>query len=288
MRILLVITLLLIARLSLASADDTVTSPTRIISCAPNLTEMLFALGAGDSVIGVTRYCQYPPEARALPKYGDLYNPSLEAMVAAQPDTIVLLPGNQKVMDYFRERENVCLVQTINPESIAEIEQTIMELGTAIGREERARALVQSMRDGFRKVAAKHALVEKPTVLIVIGRERGTLANLYAAGANTYFSELLEIAGAENAVQDADLGRYPVLNRETLLRMNPDIIIETHHDAADSETTAEMKAAWRALTMIRAVRNARLLVLEDKHLLVPGPHLDRDARYLAELIHGHE
>jgi len=87
-------------------------SPARIISCAPNLTEMLFTLGAGHRLVGVTRYCRFPPEARNIPPLGDLYSPSLEAMVAARPDLIVLAPGNRKVMDFFAAHPGPRLLET--------------------------------------------------------------------------------------------------------------------------------------------------------------------------------
>lgn len=269
-----------------AAVDDQPTTPTRIISCAPSLTEMLFALGAGDTVIGVTRYCEFPEEAKKLPKYGDLYNPSLEAMVAARPDLIVALPGNERLRRYFADKPGVRLFETKStPETIAEIAATMIELGRAIGREKQAHELIAHTNNTLAALREQHAGRPRPRVMIVVGREQGSLANLYAVGKPTYLTELLDIIGADNVVADEKLGKYPVLSREAILRLNPDIIIETHHAADTPETRAEMRKAWQALPAVAALRNDRLLILTDKHVLLPGPFLERDAAALARMVH---
>src|SRR5690606_4469346 len=197
---------------------------------------------------------------------------------------IALLPGNDKVMEYFRDRKDVRLLPMINPESISEIEGVILDVGKAIGRHERAKELVRNTRVELEKIREANAEKRRPRVLIVIGREKGTLANLYAAGHDTYLTELLDVINADNVVDDPKLGRYPVLSREALLRYNPDIIIETHHDADDEVAREDIARAWKTLPMLNAVKQKKIAVLTDKHVLVPGPFLEGSARHLEELV----
>ncbi|MBI5154863.1 ABC transporter substrate-binding protein [Candidatus Poribacteria bacterium] len=274
------VVLILLALSPRALADDLPTTPTRIISCAPNLTEMLFALGAGDAVIGVTRYCEFPPEAQSRPKFGDLFNPSLEAMVGADPDLIVLYPSSTKVVEYFAQRPGVRLLQTPKCDSLADIEQTLRLLGDATGRAREAEELIAETRAGLAQLRNESSGRPKRSVLLVLGRERGSLAHLTAVGGGTYITELLEAAGGTN-VLDASLGMYPQLSREALLGLAPDVLIELHHEADSPAERGEARAAWAPFgKLIPAVREGRVLLLTDKHLLVPGAHLERDARAL--------
>lgn len=266
-----------------ATADG-FTTPIRIISCAPNLTQMIFALGAGEQVVGVTRYCEDPPEAASRTAMGDLFHPNLEAMVAARPDMIVLYPSSAKVHDFFAGRPEVRLVVTNTCETLEEIDATLRHLGDALGRRERAEELIAATSAEMRALGREHAgATPPPKVLIVVGRQRGSLANLYAAGHGTYLDELLGAAGAENVVP-ADLGRYPVLARETLIGLRPDLIIETHHEVDTESERAEASAAWGRLTPVPAVRNGRIAFLIDKRVLLPGAFAERDAGALRQLI----
>ncbi len=273
---------LLIAGNSAVAEDQP--KPQRIISCAPNLTEMLFALGAGDAVIGVTKYCNYPPEAKSRQNFGDLFNPSLEAMVAARPDMLALAPSNIKVERYFAQRPDVQLVHATSCDTMNEIEETMRVLGEATGHEADAERLIANTQKELANLRAEYQAKPRVRVLLVVGREQGSLTNLYAVGKGTYVDELLEIVGGEN-VLDASMGSWPVVNREALLKLNPDVIIEVHDDDSNA-VRAEMKQAWSALPPITAVKNDAFRVLTDKHVMIPGAYLERDAKVLADLIHG--
>ncbi|MCB2154916.1 ABC transporter substrate-binding protein [bacterium] len=277
-----VLALVLVARAPAAPADDP-TTPTRIISCAPNLTQMLFALGAGDQVVGVTRYCQDPPEAATRPAMGDLFSPNLEAMVAADPDMVVAYPSSAKVIDFFNNRQAIRLVVTNTCETREEIARTMRDLGRALGREDRAEELIAATNADIARLEDGWKDEPPLKVLIVVGRQPGSLANLYAAGRGTYLDELLTISGAENVVP-GELGKYPVLNREAILSMRPDVIIETHHEEETDREHAEARAAWKAMSPLPAVRDGRILFLMDKRVLLPGAFLERDARTLHDLI----
>lgn len=257
----------------------------RIISCAPNLTEMIFALGAGPSVIGVTRFCQYPAEARGRPPLGDLYQPNLEAMVAARPDLIVLAPGNRKVLDFFNGKAGgPRLLETNACETIGEIEATIRLLGDALDQRGAADSLLAAMTTGLDSVAREHAGAPPVRYLMILGHNEGALEQIYAVGAPTYLTELAALSGGVNVVE-ATLGRYPILSREAIVAMNPDVIVERALGGrATAEQTARLVSLWEELPTLAAVRAHRVRVLDDDHVTINGPDLARSARVLAGLI----
>ena len=256
----------------------------RIISCAPNLTELLFALGVGDQVVGVTPFCQFPEEAKALPKLGDLMNPSLEAMVAARPDLIATVPGNRKVIDFFRARPNVEIFEANACDTLAQIEETALRLGEAVGRPAEARALVEQTRAGLDALRAETAGLRPLRVLVVLGRETGGLTRMTVIGGGGFVSELLETAGATN-VMDPALGLYPDVSREALLRLAPDVVLEMHHGEDSPAVREEIRAAWAPLAgLVPAARDGAIAVLADSHVTIPGAGLDRDARALAAAL----
>jgi len=245
-------------------------APQRIISCAPNLTEMLFALGAGDRVIGVTRWCRYPPEATSRPPLGDLYQPNLEAMVAATPDLIVAVPGNTKVLEFFAGKATPRVLETNACETIADIVVTLRQLGVAVGATERAEALVRGIDRGLDSLRTAHAGAPPVATLMILGHTEGALEQIYAVGHPTYLDELLSIVGGRNVVP-VEAGRYPIITREALLTMNPDLILERHlGGVATPDQKAAMIHLWDELPTLPAVRAKRVVVMDDDHMTING------------------
>jgi iron complex transport system substrate-binding protein len=260
-------------------------APTRIISCAPNLTEALFALGAGPRVIGVTRFCRFPPEAGERPPLGDLYQPNLEAIVAARPDLIVLVPGNRKVLDYFAGRAEPRLLETNACETIAEIQATIRQLGAAVGAPARGDSLVGAIDAGLAGVRTAHANAPPVRYLMILGHAEGALEQIYVVGPPTYLGELMEMVGGVNVVGGA-LGRYPIVTREAIVAMNPDVVLERHLGGrATDEQKERMIALWNQLPTLSAVRNGRVRVLDDDHVTINGPDLVNTAWTLSAALH---
>lgn len=259
--------------------------PQRIISCAPNLTEMLFALGAGDRVIGVTRYCQYPPEAKTRPPLGDLYTPNLEAMVAAKPDLIIFVPGSRKIADFFAAHPGPRLIETDACETVGEIQATLLQLGRALGDSARADSLVRAMRTGLDSVRTEFAGAAPVRYLMVLGHDEGSLEQIYVVGRPTYLTELLALSGGDNVVAEAS-GRYPILTREAILVLDPDVIIERHLGAATPADRAALVKLWDSLPTLKAVRERRIVIQDDDHVTINGPDLVPTARKLARLVRG--
>lgn len=284
----LVVAFALLLAASVLRADDPPPAPAgappRIVSCAPNLTEILFALGVGEHVVGVTRFCEHPPEAKAIAKFGDLYAPDLEGMVAARPTIVAITSSSERVREFFAGRPGVRVVVCTDNDSIAEIGESIRMLGEATGRTERAAELVAATENGLARLRERWKDRAPRRVLLVVGREPRSLANLYVVGRGTYMDDLMSAVRIENVVP-ASMGEWPTLSREALLALNPEVIVEIR-DPADDAVRAEVKAAWSALPPLAAVRNDELLVFPGSHITLPSVGLERDAEALGLLVHG--
>jgi iron complex transport system substrate-binding protein len=245
---------------------------------------MLFALGAGDRVIGVTRWCRYPAEATSRPPLGDLYQPNLEAMVAARPDLIVAVPGNTKVLEFFAGKPEPRILETNACETIADIQATVRQLGAAVGAPERAEALAREIDRGLDSLRTAHAGAPPVATLMILGHTAGALEQIYVVGHPTYLDELLGLVGGRNVVP-AEAGRYPIVTREALLTMNPDLILERHLGGlATPEQKAAMIRLWDELPTLPAVRAKRVVVMDDDHMTINGIDLVNTGRKLAAVV----
>lgn len=261
--------------------------PERIVSTAPNLTEVLFALGVGDRVVGVTPYCKHPPEARNLPKIGGLLDPNFEALVALKPDLVVLL---ESAAHHRPSLERLGLKTLVVPHrNLEDMLQAIAMLGTAVGRAEEAERIVADFRTRLERVERRVAGRGRPRVLVVIERD-------YAAGlesmtvaapdaSNDLYERAIEIAGGENACPRTT-APFPPVSTEGLLWMNPEVIVELVPPAAERSLDLEpIRRQWQELPELTAVKNGRVYVIDDDFAMIPGPRFVRLIEKLARLLH---
>jgi iron complex transport system substrate-binding protein len=248
---------------------------------------MIFGLGAGDRLIGVTRFCRYPPEAATRPPLGDLFSPNLEAMVAARPDLIVLVPGNRKIQEFFAANPGPKILETNACETIAEIEATVRQLAQALGAGPPAEAIVAGLEAGLDSLRKEYAGRPPVRYLLILGHDQATLEQIYVTGQATYLNELAALSGGVNVV-GPELGRYPIVTREAIIAMNPEVVFERF--LGDRPATAEQKESlivlWNSIPTLDAVRNRRVIVLDDNHVTINGIDLVNSARKLAVLLHG--
>src|SRR5262249_5130673 len=170
-------------------------SARRIVSLAPNITEILFALGLGDRVVGVTEFCNYPPEALRLPKVGGFVNPNAEVILALHPDLVVATPnvGNKTFVErLIAVGARVVVVQARN---VAEIDPAITAIASAAGVEEAGRGLVARIHRDLERATARVASLPPKKTLFCIQVEP-----LVVAGPGSYPGDLIELAGGENIV----------------------------------------------------------------------------------------
>lgn len=280
-------TVFLIA-ISVHAAGSEISSPMvphRIISLAPNTTEILFALGIGERVVGVSRFCDFPPAVNDIPRIGGFTDPNYEAIVASEPDLVILLTSHA---DAARELEKLGVpILAVPHETIADTHEAIRIIGEMCGVTGSAAALSANLT---RRVAAVTNAVSgrpKPRVLICIGRdmESGDLSGIYVAGHGSFHNEILEAAGGENVCAE-DMISYPQLSAEGAIVLDPEIIVDLVGESVPRGTTSnEIVRQWDQLRVIRAVKENRVFALAGDHALRPGPRFVEFLEELAALMH---
>jgi len=260
--------------------------PARIVSTSPSITETLFALGLGDRVVGVSTYCRFPPEVEKLPKVGSFLKPDPELIAGLRPDLVVV----HEVGNGLDRRLGALRIPFIIVErgSLASAFSSMRRIAAAAGVPERADTLigdVQRRLDAIRRAAAT---APKRRVLFIIGRRPGQLTDLIAIGPGSYINELIDIAGGTNVMAIAGQPEYPRISMETVLRLNPDVIVDTV-DMGD--TDAERRARqpvnerlWSGYGMLTAVRTRQVHAATTDALVVPGPRVVEAAEWVAALL----
>lgn len=253
--------------------------PDRIISLAPNITEIIYALGLDDRLVGVTRFCTYPPAARNLPKIGGFGQFNYEAIVSLHPDLAIV----HEEFDAEKTRLNGLGIPCLETGNyfIQDILESIRDVGVACGAEGRADELNQQL--SLRMAALKHDPTERPRVLMTFsGNADDAMAQIHAFGTECLHNELLEMAGGENVLSGKR--PYALLSKEAVLRLNPDVIMVLAPEliAADTEL-----AQWKTLSAVKAVEAGRVYVLTNDYLCIPGPRFIRILEDMSAILGGH-
>ncbi len=262
-----------------APADDT--PPQRVVSLAPNITEIIFKIGAGDLLVGRTEFCLYPPAARKVPTVGGYLNVDYEKIVSLQPDLVLMLPNPE-----MESRLHLLNIKTRSfpDETLDDILESIRRIGRLLGRTARAAEVVAGIQDTLLQVQHQSEHHPPMSTLLVVGRQPGSLSGLYAAGRNTYLSELAALCGGENAFRDVPL-RYFEVAKEDLLQRNPAMILEFRvMDTADSATVTSLVEDWNALPLLQAVQHHRIYIFTERYFLIPGPRVTQAAMRLFDLF----
>ena len=257
-------------------------SPHRIVSAAPAITEILFALGAGDQVVGDTIYCNYPEAAKAKPKIGGYTTPSVEAILALRPDQVVMTRTRPDVAQKLRQARIDVL--EVAPDNLSGIYESIQRISEKIGVPARGQALIQSIRKDLQDAAAKPGNGPKRRVLFIVGRTPGTVLDLSVAGRATYLSELIGLAGGENIFEDTSVP-YPQVGMEEVIRRNPDVIIDMGHNEMLSETQKEnVRQLWKKYSFLNAVKNNNVFPISADYFVTPGPRVVQAVRDIRQMI----
>jgi iron complex transport system substrate-binding protein len=274
--------LLLIALVTFGAAAPVASAPKRIVSTSPSITETLFALGLGDRVVGVSRFCRYPPEAATLPKIGTFLKPDAELIARLLPDLVVVHAGPSGV-----ERRlagfGIPFV-AVERDTLASAFQAIRVIGDAAGVSDRASELVASLETRLERVRAGATSDPPPRVLVVVGRRPGSLTDLVAAGRGSYLAELVAIAGGVNVLADEALPPYPRISMETVIRLEPDVILDAGDMGESPEDREQRRAATEALWKAQplpAARSGQVHGVASDAFVVPGPRLAEAAETIA-------
>jgi iron complex transport system substrate-binding protein len=254
------------------------------VSLVPAVTEMLFAIGAGDDVVGVSSYDRFPPEALTKPQVGALVDPDFERILSLRPGLVVVYATQIDLIAKLGRAH----IATFRYElaGLADVTSTIRSLGDRLGRSARARAVADGIERDLAAIRASVAGLPRPRAVLIFGREPGTLRGIYASGGVGFMHDMLEAAGGEDVF--ADIKRQNLqATTEMLLARAPEVIIEAYASEGWSpERIARERDVWRALPSLPAVRSGRVRVLADDRLSIPGPRVAEGVRLLAAALHG--
>jgi len=256
--------------------------PQRIISLVPALTEMLFAIGAGPQVVGVSSYDAFPPEVASRPKVGALLDPDVERIFSLTPD-LVITYGSQADLRRQLERASIPTFDYRHA-GLADVLTTLRSLGRITGHEPAAERVAADIERRLDAVKTRTAGAPAPRTLLVFGREPGSLRNMYVSGGKGFLHDMLVAAGGDNLF--TDVARESVqATTELILARAPDVIIELREGPALSD--AEVRARitdWDRLAAVPAVKARRVHIVSGTGLVVPGPRVAAAVERLATTL----
>ena len=256
--------------------------PQRIVAMAPNTVEIIFALGAGDSLVGVGRFCTYPPAVDAIPKIGGLYDPDLEQILALRPNVVVNRGASAALQRLCRD--NGIVLYTDPTDTLPDLYRAIDELGALLDRTDQARALVAGIHTDLEAVATR-VQGRKPVAVLLAMRSPDKIIPLHTVGREPYLNDLIEIAGGRNIFGDSTVA-YPQVSPEEILARAPEVIIEAMPGVSVDQSTREtIIAQWQEIGPTPAAQMGRIHPLTEDYVLIPSPRIVLLARQLAELFH---
>jgi iron complex transport system substrate-binding protein len=255
------------------------TGAKRVISIIPATTEMLFAMGAGDRVVGVGSYDRFPAEVEKLPRVGALLDPDVERILALKPDLVVLY-GTQAELRKSLDRAGIAHYDYTH-RGLADITATMRSLGERVGVAAQAQALAERVERQLADVRKRVAGRTRPRALLVFGRDPASLRNIDASGGEGFLHDMLDAAGAIDVLGDVHQQSVQ-MSTEMVLARAPDVIIELRYARDDSAADV---SAWNALPSVPAVRNHRVYLLRGEEFVVPGPRVAAATETLARTLH---
>jgi len=255
----------------------------RVVSLVPNVTEMLFAVGAGSQVVGVSSYDDFPPETKTLPRVGALLDPDTERIFSLRPD-LVIVYGSQSELEAQFTRAGI-RVYPYRHGGIDNILQAVRDVARLTGHGADGDRVVRDVRMQLDAVRMRVRGQRRPRTMLVIGRDAGTLRGVYVSGGVGFLHELLEVAGGDDVFGDIKREAAQPSN-ETMIVRAADVIIELHpgeQPAADA--LQKERATWNLLASVPAVRTGRVHLLYGGYLLAAGPRIGRATETLARVLH---
>ena len=253
----------------------------RIISLAPHITEIIYALDAQDQLIAVTDFCNYPADAQKKEKIGGLLNPNTEKMITLKPTHFFGMLSHEKLN---QQLESFGYKITMMPnEEVSNVLESIRLIGNDIGRQEAAEGLIRQINRLFDSLRVSADYQKRIPAVLLIGRSKGSLQNMTVAGKDTYIDEMWEMVGGKNIYSDLPT-RYGSINLESLLIRDPAVIIEFDMQKERSVEKADLGPEWQLLKDTRAVKNGQVYVVGGNHTMIPGPRMTLLAEDFKKII----
>jgi iron complex transport system substrate-binding protein len=260
-----------------ARSEPVANSPRRIVSLAPSVTETLFALGAGEQLVGICTFCDFPQAVERIDRIGSYLGPNVEAIIAKAPDVVIGVPPNSPEAVAALRRAGLKVV-IVEVDTVAQIEAAVRTIACEAGHGAQGEVLLTALQARMAAVKARLAGVPPRRVLMVVGQNP-----LIAVGSGIFLNEL--IAQAQGVNIAASTGQqWPRLSLEFVVAHQPDVIIDGSM-GSEEKGEAELLGVWRNFPMLPAVRSGRLYGRRSYALLRPGPRLAEGFEELARLIH---
>ena len=248
--------------------------PDKVISLSPAITEILFAIGAGEQVVGVTDYCDYPEEALAKPKVGGFEDPNVELIIESEPDLIFVAAGIQEELARHYEGFGIKVI-SLDAETVEQVLTNIQLAGMATGNVTEATELVEEMESRINKVVDTVAQVShRPTVFFEVWDDP-----LMTAGPGSFIDDLLRLAGGQSIAYDA-AERFAQFSLEVLLERDPEIYLIQDHAHQPEDVMA--RSGYEGLS---AVQQGRVAAVKDDLVTLPGPRLVEGLEIIAQILH---
>jgi iron complex transport system substrate-binding protein len=249
----------------------------RVVSLSPSVTEMLFAIGAGDLLVGATDYCDYPPEAKQIERVGGLGRPNMEKLLALSPDLVVATDFDRGGYAQTLRQSGVQVLDA-KIRSLDELFERLLQLGDAVGKQQQAKAIVANMQTELKSVAAQFADAPRPRVFVEIWDDP-----LTTVGGSSFLDDVVTSAGGVNVAHEITVP-HPRISAEKVIEWNPDVIVVAHmYRGATSASQMAERIGWAD---IAAVKNRRVLCdIPTDLILRPGPRLIDGVKLLAQRLH---
>jgi iron complex transport system substrate-binding protein len=275
------LTALMVCALVLSARATPAAAPLRIVSIVPAVTEMLFAIGAGPQVVGVSSFDHFPAAVEAVPRVGGLIDPDVEHILKLAPDLVIVYGAKSDLA----ARLSRAKIATYAYESgnLANVTATIRALGDRLGRKAEAEAEATRIERGLAAIRARVAGQPRYRTLLIFGREPGNLRGIYASGGYGFLHDLLEVAGGDDVFADVKRENVQVSTEQMLARA-PEAIIELH-EARTPQFLAAERGVWSQLPGLPAVKNNRVYLLSSEMLTIPGPRVVDAAKMMADALH---
>lgn len=256
--------------------------PQRIVSLSPSVTEILYGIGAWPQVIAVSQFCTYPDDVKNKPRVNGWDKTNLEQVMALKPDFVI---GAAAQAPFLRDKLEALGIHSlfVNDLTVANIFDSIGEIGRASGHEQEAAALATQTQRELDAVRVAVANRPRAKVLCVVDRLPGTVRDLYTATRGSYLDELITLAGGESIAPTGDHG-YGKIGKEAVLNLNPEVIIDMVQTPKGS-LSEDPIAVWGELAEVKAVRDKRVYPMRDPSVIHPSQFIGHTARLFARALH---
>ena len=239
----------------------------RIVVLSPAINEIVFALGHGDEIVGNTTYCTYPKASLKIAKVGGYFSPSLERILALEPDVVIMQHNNYRLKAKL-ERLGI-KTQVIQIDTLAHIKEAFIAIAKILDEQPLAQKFIQKINNALQSLKG---ITTNKRILFVFGHNTSLNSRIFVAGQNLYFNEIIEYSGNINALQSKRKGQ-PVLNAENIIATQPDIVVLLAHSMKEKHLSADdLIAPWKTLPIPAAKTNA-IYIIDKKYASIPSDRL---------------